>query len=121
MQPVAAQVRTPNLDKLNKYPHTLIGASGEAVGLTPGQMGNSEVGHLNLGAGRVLYQDMMKINKEIEKNTLKDNKAIVKAIEHAKNNNSALHFLGLCSTGGVHSHLSHLEALVDIAHKSGVK
>lgn len=112
---------TPNLDKLNKYPHTLIGASGEAVGLTPGQMGNSEVGHLNLGAGRVLYQDMMKINKEIEKNTLKDNKAIVKAIEHAKNNNSALHFLGLCSTGGVHSHLSHLEALVDIAHNSGVK
>ena len=67
---------TPNLDKLNKYPHTLIGASGEAVGLTPGQMGNSEVGHLNLGAGRVLYQDMMKINKEIEKNTL-DRKSVV--------------------------------------------
>lgn len=112
---------TPNLDKLNIYPHTLIGASGEAVGLTPGQMGNSEVGHLNLGAGRVLYQDMMKINNEIKNNTLKDNIAIKTAINHAKKNNSALHFMGLCSTGGVHSHLAHLNALVDIANKNGIE
>lgn len=112
---------TPNLDKLNVYPHTLINASGVAVGLTPGQMGNSEVGHLNLGAGRVLYQDMMKINKAIENDTLKNNTAILTAIEHAKKNKSTLHFMGLCSTGGVHSHLSHLKALVDIANEKGLK
>lgn len=112
---------TPNLDKLNVYPHTLIEASGEAVGLTPGQMGNSEVGHLNLGAGRVLYQDLMKINKAIKDDTLKDNKAICDAISHAKENNSTLHFIGLCSTGGVHSHLDHLKALVDLANKNGVE
>lgn len=112
---------TPNLDKLNEFPHTLIEASGEAVGLTPGQMGNSEVGHLNLGAGRVLYQDMMKINMEIKKDMLKENKAILKAISHAKENNSSLHFMGLCSTGGVHSHLSHLKELVKIAKDNGVQ
>lgn len=112
---------TPNLDKLNEFPHTLIGASGEAVGLTPGQMGNSEVGHLNLGAGRVLYQDMMKINMEIKNNTLKDNFALLKAISHVKKNDSALHFMGLCSTGGVHSHLDHLKELVKIASENGVE
>ena len=112
---------TPNLDSLDVYPKTLIEASGEAVGLTAGQMGNSEVGHLNLGAGRVLYQDLMKINRAIENKTLKDNGAIKGAINHAKKNKSALHLMGLCSSGGVHSHLDHLKALIDIAHSSGVK
>lgn len=112
---------TPYLDKLNDYPRTLINASGEAVGLTPGQMGNSEVGHLNLGAGRVLYQDLMKINHEIETDSLKDNKAINAAISHAKKTGGALHLMGLCSNGGVHSHIDHLKELVNIANKKGAK
>ena len=112
---------TPNLDKLNIYPHTLIAASGKAVGLVDGQMGNSEVGHINIGAGRVVYQDMLRIDNAIEDKSFFENKAIVGAVEHAKKNNSALHLIGLLSDGGVHSHINHLKALVDIAYQKGLK
>lgn len=112
---------TPNLDKLNEYPHTLIKASGEAVGLTEGQMGNSEVGHLNIGAGRVIYQDMLKIGNAVKDGSFNKNEEFLGAINHAKKNNSALHLIGLCSDGGVHSHIDHLKALVDLASKEGLK
>ncbi len=112
---------TPNLDKLDAYPHTLIEASGEAVGLTKGLMGNSEVGHMNLGAGRVIYQGKYKIDKAIEDGSFFNKDAFLGAIDHAKKNNSSLHFIGLCSDGGVHSHINHLKALVDLASKKGVK
>lgn len=112
---------TPNLDKLNAYPHELINASGEAVGLVAGQMGNSEVGHLNLGAGRIVYQDMLRIGNSIKDGSFFSNKEFLKAINHAKENKSALHLIGLVSDGGVHSHISHLKALVEMASKQGLK
>ena len=113
---------TPNLDKLIKlYPNGQLKASGNAVGLPEGQMGNSEVGHLTLGAGRVIYQDLLKIDKEIENKKFFSNKNILKAINHAKENNSALHIMGLLSDGGVHSHINHLFALLDIAKEQGLK
>lgn len=112
---------TPFLDKLNRYPHTLIGASGNDVGLTDGQMGNSEVGHLNLGAGRVLYQDMLRINKSIEDGSFFKNQAFLKAVDHCKKNNSALHLMGLVSDGGVHSHINHVKALIDFASQNGLR
>ena len=111
---------TPNLDKLNIFPHTQIEASGEYVGLLKGQMGNSEVGHLNLGAGRVVYQDLPKISREIESGKFFENEAINKTIEHALKNNSSLHIMGLLSDGGVHSHITHLKAIVDLANKKGL-
>lgn len=107
---------TPNLDKLFKeYPNTLLNASGESVGLPDGQMGNSEVGHLTLGSGRVNWQDLMKINKDIESGAFKNNKNLAKAFLHAQNNNSNLHLMGLLSDGGVHSHINHLYAMLDCA------
>ena len=112
---------TPCLDTLDKYPKTLIEASGRAVGLVDGQMGNSEVGHLNLGAGRVVYQDMLRIDNAIEDGSFFENQKIVGAIEHAIKNNSALHLMGLLSDGGVHSHINHLKALIDLADKKGLK
>ena len=112
---------TPNLDKLNEYPHTLIQASGNAVGLTDGQMGNSEVGHLNIGAGRIVYQDLLRIGNAIEDKTFFKNKAILGAIEHAKKNGSKLHLMGLVSDGGVHSHIEHLKALVSLANDNGLE
>ncbi len=112
---------TPNLDKLNVYPHTLIEASGEAVGLTKGQMGNSEVGHMNIGAGRVIYQDMLKIGNAIKDGSFYKNPVFLDAISHAKKNNSSLHLIGLCSDGGVHSHIDHLKALVELASRQGLK
>jgi len=112
---------TPYLDKLKDYPFTLIQASGEDVGLTKGQMGNSEVGHLNLGAGRVVYQDLLRIDNSIKDKSLFKNKEILGAINHAKKNNSKLHLMGLVSDGGVHSHINHLKAIVELAHKEGLK
>lgn len=109
---------TPNLDKLfKKYPHTQLEASGLAVGLPEGQMGNSEVGHLTLGSGRRTWQDLMEINKDIENNTLKDNKNLIKAFKHAEKNKSNLHLIGLLSDGGVHSHINHLFAILDCARE----
>lgn len=111
---------TPNLDALCKeYPHTLINASGLDVGLPDGQMGNSEVGHTNIGAGRVVYQDLTRITKAIEDGDFFTNKELVAAMENAKD--KSLHILGLLSDGGVHSHINHLIALLDMAKKNGLK
>lgn len=103
-----------------KYPNTTLGASGMDVGLPVGQMGNSEVGHLNIGAGRIVYQELTKITKAIEDGSFYDNKSLNEAIAHAKQNNSSLHFMGLLSDGGVHSHINHLFALLDLAKKNGL-
>ena len=112
---------TPNWDKLlAKYPNSKLLASGEEVGLPEGQMGNSEVGHLNIGAGRVLYQDLVKINKSCRDNSIKQNPEIVAAYEYAKNNGKKLHLLGLVSNGGVHSSLEHLFKLTEISKDYGV-
>lgn len=111
-----------NVAKLfNEYPSTYIGASGRDVGLPDGQMGNSEVGHLNIGAGRVVYQDLTKITKAIEDGEFFQNLALIKAMDNAVNNNKQLHLYGLLSTGGVHSNITHLYALLEMAKKRGVK
>ncbi len=112
---------TPYWDYLlANYPHTQLQASGEDVGLPDGQMGNSEVGHLNIGAGRVLYQDLVKINKACRENTIQQNIEIIKAYTYAKVNNKSIHFLGLVSDGGVHSSLEHLLKLTDISKDYGI-
>ncbi len=114
--------KTPNFDKLKETEkYTQINASGEYVGLPDGQMGNSEVGHLNLGAGRVVYQDLTRINKEIREGKFFENKAFKDAIEHVKKNDSSLHLYGLVSTGGVHSSFEHVKALVRMAAENGLK
>jgi 2,3-bisphosphoglycerate-independent phosphoglycerate mutase len=104
-----------------KYPYSTLRTDGLHVGLPEGQMGNSEVGHMNLGAGRIVYQDLTKINISIEKNKLKKEKVIAETFEFAKNNNKKIHFLGLISDGGVHSHTNHLKALIDIAKEYNVE
>ncbi len=106
---------------LKEYPHTALQCSGEAVGLPEGQMGNSEVGHLNLGAGRIVYQDYARINKAIKESEFSRNTALVNAMDAALSNESAVHLLGLVSDGGVHSHIDHLYALVDLALARGLK
>ena len=116
-----AAAKTPNLDKyFAEYPHTKLEASGLAVGLPDGQLGNSEVGHTNIGAGRVVYQMLVKISKDIEDGTILENKALLDAIKSAKENNKALHFIGLLSDGGVHSHNEHLYGLLEMAKKNGL-
>ena len=111
-----------NIKRLQKeYPSTLIGASGMDVGLPDGQMGNSEVGHLNIGAGRVVYQDLTKITKAINDGDFFTNSALLKAVDNAVENGKNLHLFGLLSTGGVHSHITHLFALLKLAKESGVK
>ena len=113
-----AQANTPYLDGLvKKYAHATLLTSGLDVGLPEGQMGNSEVGHINLGAGRVVYQDFVRINKAIESDELRKEKTLINALEYAKENNKNVHFLGLLSDGGVHSHTKHLEALITIAEQ----
>lgn len=107
---------TPHWDALlERYPHSQLMACGENVGLPDGQMGNSEVGHLNIGAGRVVYQDLVKINKAIADGSIRDNEEIVNAFSYAQRTGKAIHFMGLTSDGGVHSSLEHLFALCDIA------
>ena len=116
-----ADAKKPNLDKLfAECPHTLIGASGLDVGLPDGQMGNSEVGHTNIGAGRVVYQMLVKISKSIKEGTIRKNPAIVGAVENCVKNGSALHLMGLLSDGGVHSHIDHLYALLQMAKDKGL-
>lgn len=113
---------TPYWDSLIRdYPHSQLQASGENVGLPDGQMGNSEVGHLNIGAGRVLYQDLVKINKAIASGSILDNPEIKSAFSYAKESGKAMHFMGLTSTGGVHSSFEHILALCDIAKKYGLE
>jgi 2,3-bisphosphoglycerate-independent phosphoglycerate mutase len=113
---------TPYWDSLlANYPHSQLQASGENVGLPDGQMGNSEVGHLNIGAGRVLYQDLVKINKAIKEGTIKDNAEIKSAFEYAKRTGKNMHFMGLTSNGGVHSSLDHVFALCQIAKDYDLK
>ena len=113
--------KKPNLDKYMQGPHTLIGASGLDVGLPDGQMGNSEVGHTNIGAGRIVYQMLVKISKDIKDGTFFDNKALQAAMDNCKEKNSALHLMGLLSPGGVHSHMEHLFGLVEMAKKNGLE
>ncbi len=113
---------TPNMDYLfNNYPNTKIDASGLAVGLPDGQMGNSEVGHTNIGAGRVVYQDLVKISKDIDTNKFYEITEFNNAIDNAIKNNSKLHLMGLLSDGGVHSHINHLFALLDLCKKRRFK
>ncbi|WP_188557133.1 2,3-bisphosphoglycerate-independent phosphoglycerate mutase [Hymenobacter glacieicola] len=115
------QARTPFVDSLfQRYPHSRLQASGEAVGLPDGQMGNSEVGHMNIGAGRVVYQDLVRINKSIRERKLGAMPALVKAFEYARLNNKPVHLMGLLSDGGVHSHLEHLKALCTLAYDADV-
>ena len=117
-----AAASTPNLDVLfRENPLTQIGASGLNVGLPDGQMGNSEVGHTNIGAGRIVYQELTRITKTIDDDKLKDNEAIVAAMDKALANDSALHLMGLLSPGGVHSHITHLYGIVELAKKKGLK
>ncbi len=111
----------PSIDRLfAEYPNTTLGASGLDVGLPDGQMGNSEVGHLNIGAGRVVYQELTRISKAITDGDFFQNPVLLQAAEHAISNNSALHIMGLLSDGGVHSHLTHLYALIDLAKQKGL-
>lgn len=112
----------PNIDALfAKYPHTTLSACGEAVGLPDGQMGNSEVGHMNIGAGRIVYQDLLRISNAVKDGSFFKNAALISAMEHVKNNNTALHLLGLVSDGGVHSHIDHLKALIKMAKDYGIE
>ncbi len=117
-----AAANTPNLDILFKEnPCTQIGASGLDVGLPDGQMGNSEVGHTNMGAGRIVYQELTRITKTIEEGKLGENEAIVNAMDKALENNSSLHLMGLMSPGGVHSHLTHLYGILELAKSKGLE
>ena len=114
--------KKPNIDKLfASNPLTQIGASGMDVGLPDGQMGNSEVGHTNMGAGRIVYQELTRITKTINEDKLKDNEAIVDAMDKALKNDTALHLMGLLSDGGVHSHIEHLYGILELAKKKGLK
>jgi len=118
----AYAANTPFFDSLlQNYPNSKLEASGEAVGLPAGQMGNSEVGHMNLGAGRVVYQELGRINKAIADRELHNSPVLVNAFDYAKKNNKSVHFIGLVSNGGVHAHIEHLKALCDAANESNVK
>ncbi len=116
-----AKASTPNLDRLFKtYPYTKIGASGMDVGLPEGQMGNSEVGHTNIGAGRVVYQELTRITKSISDGDFFENTALVSAMENCKKHNTSLHLIGLLSDGGVHSHITHLYGILEMAKRFGL-
>ena len=113
---------TPFIDSLyHKYPNAQLRTDGLNVGLPEGQMGNSEVGHMNLGAGRIVYQDLVKINLAVENKTINNEKTLVDAFQYAKDKNVNVHFLGLLSDGGVHSHTSHLRGLIDAATSFGLQ
>jgi 2,3-bisphosphoglycerate-independent phosphoglycerate mutase len=114
--------QTPYINSLySKYPHSKLEASGLAVGLPAGQMGNSEVGHMNIGAGRVVYQDLVRVNKAVEEKELDTNPVLVEALTYARKNNKSVHLIGLVSDGGVHSHTDHLKGLCTIAANHGLK
>lgn len=116
------KANTPFIDSLYRdYPHAQLLTHGVNVGLPDGQMGNSEVGHMNLGAGRIIYQNLAKINKAVTEDTLKETDAVKSALAYAKANNKAVHLIGLVSDGGVHSHISHAKGLIKAAHNADVK
>ena len=117
-----AQAKTPVMDQLMKeYPFVKGNASGLAVGLPDGQMGNSEVGHMNMGAGRIVYQELTRITKEINDGDFFKNQALLDGMENVKKNNSDLHLYGLLSDGGVHSHITHVYGLLELAKREGIK
>lgn len=116
-----AAADTPNIDKYMKGPNTIIGASGLDVGLPDGQIGNSEVGHTNIGAGRIVYQMLVKISKSIKDGDFFENPALLSAMNNCKEKNSALHLMGLLSPGGVHSHMEHLYGLLEMAKRNGLE
>lgn len=117
-----AQAKKPNFDRYwNEFPHATLTACGEAVGLPEGQMGNSEVGHLNIGAGRIVYQSLMRVNIAIREGEFERNETFLAAMDHVKKHGTNLHIFGLLSDGGVHSHINHLFALLKLAAKEGVK
>lgn len=117
-----AQAKTPYYDTLlDTYPHTRLGASGEDVGLPEGQMGNSEVGHLNIGAGRIVYQEFTRISKAIREGDFFRNETLLEALDAVREKETALHLIGLLSDGGVHSHITHLYALLEMARQRGLK
>ncbi|MGB1248525.1 MAG: 2,3-bisphosphoglycerate-independent phosphoglycerate mutase, partial [Chitinophagales bacterium] len=117
-----AKAHTPNVDSFyNDYPNSTLVTYGEQVGLPAGQMGNSEVGHMNLGAGRIVYQELQRINKAIEDKSLAQNLVLQKMFHYAKNNDKTLHLMGLVSDGGVHSHIRHIEALCQYAANFGLQ
>lgn len=114
--------KTPFINSLyDKFPHASLRTDGEYVGLPKGQMGNSEVGHMNLGAGRIVYQNLARINKAVEENTLSQEKTLIEAFKYAKENNKNVHFLGLVSNGGIHSHIDHLKGLLKAAKESNLE
>ena len=115
------QADTPFVDRLyDEHPHGVLKASGREVGLPEGQMGNSEVGHTNLGAGRIVYQEILRISKAIEDGSFFENEPLVEAARHAKANDQKLHLMGCFSDGGVHSHLEHLYGLLELARREGL-
>ncbi len=117
-----AQAKTPFMDSLlKKYPNASLRTDGLNVGLPDGQMGNSEVGHMNLGAGRIVYQNLVKINKAVQEQTLDAEKALQDAFDYAKNNDKNVHFIGLVSNGGIHSHINHLKGLLRASAKANLK
>src|SRR5260221_12918933 len=117
-----ALAHTPNIDKIaREWPHTAVKTSGEAVGLPEGRMGNSEVGHQNIGAGKRVLQDYTRVSQCIKDGSFFSNPALLKAIEHVKKNSSQLHICGLLGNGGVHAHESHLEALLRLAHSQDIE
>ena len=105
---------------MRDYPHTTLAASGEAVGLPPGQMGNSEVGHLTIGSGRILDQDLQRVNRAVSSGSLFENEALVAAFRRARERGGDVHLLGLVSHGGVHSHIAHVQALLELAEREGM-
>ena len=112
---------TPVFDALwTRYPHGTLAASGEAVGLPPGQMGNSEVGHLTIGSGRILFQDLVRVNRAVADGSFAENEALVSAFRRARERGGDVHLLGLVSYGGVHSHIDHLRALLEMAELEGM-
>ena len=117
-----AEAKTPVMDKLMaEYPFVKGNASGMAVGLPDGQMANSEVGHLNMGAGRIVYQELTRITKEIQDGTFFENPALLDAVANCRKNDSSLHLYGLVSDGGVHSHITHIYGLLELAKRNGLK
>ena len=116
------QANTPNFDYLlNTYPNCKIDASGKSVGLPAGQMGNSEVGHMNIGAGRIVYQPLEFINNAIEEKTFYQNKGLLEVMNYVKDKKSKLHLVGLVSDGGVHSHINHLLSLLEMCKEKKIK